>query len=101
MKMISRNPKFMPEDGSAPKAGTYACRTCKQWFASSTGRIGHARKNPDHQLYSLLTGKDSKPWRGERKPAHPSLPSPLPSASNGHAHLNASARDLLLDYILE
>jgi len=31
--------------------------------------MGHVRKNPDHQLYSLVTGEDSKPWRNERKPA--------------------------------
>src|SRR6266550_2010511 len=92
----------MPEDGSAPKGGKFACRTCKEWFASSTGRMGHVRKNPDHQLYSLLTGKESKPWAGENKRSKPGPKSRgLALSANGHSHLNASARDLLLDYILE
>ncbi|SRR6266576_3724172 len=83
---ITTLPKFMPEDGSAPKGGKFACRTCKQWFASSTGRMGHARKNPDHQLYSLVTGEDSKPWRGERKQAKQwvSLGRITDSPTNGH-----------------
>ncbi len=78
---ITTSPKFMPEDGSEPKHGKYACRTCKQWFASSTGKANHITKNPDHQLYSLLTGLDVGRYKNARRPSNPA-PSQLPT--NGH-----------------
>jgi hypothetical protein len=90
---VSRLPKFMPADGSIPPQSKFACRTCKEWFASTCGKTNHLKKHPDHEMYSTLTGKDQDtPNRPYRK-AHV-------LGTNGHALLGATARDLLLDYVL-
>jgi hypothetical protein len=90
-KSVSREPKYLPEDGTVPAQAKFACRTCKLWVASSCGKASHLKQNPAHEMYSTLTGKPI----GKREPyktAH------LPT--NGHRTLDATARDMLLDYVL-
>lgn len=85
--MISKQPKFLPEDGTIPKAARFYCKTCKEWWASYTGMISHRSKHPDHQVLSAVTNRPV--GMGVTK-----------IRANGSSVLDASARDLLLDYVL-
>lgn len=55
---ISRLSKFLPTDGTVPPEAKFVCKTCKEWVASSTGRIGHLTRNSGHVMYSVQTGRE-------------------------------------------
>jgi hypothetical protein len=85
----------MPTDGSIPKGASFACRHCKEWFASSTGRINHPKRYPGHQLYSLLTGMDCHS-RKYKKDMPALIPTPT-LQTNGHGEIPQA----LLEYAFE
>jgi hypothetical protein len=99
---ISRFPKLLPPDGSIPKEAKFFCKTCKEWFASSTGYTAHQKRHPDHEMWNA---KANRPVQHRGQPVVQPKRSytrreAVPAISNGHAVLDATARDLLLDYVL-
>ena len=99
-KPLSRLDKFLPPDGTIPDRAKFVCRSCNLWVSSNSGRTGHLETHPGHTMYSPKTNHE---WTGSakmRKSATPAARPALAIHSNGHSMLDASARDMLLDYVL-
>jgi len=58
MKRLPPTDKYLPEDGSIPERAKFTCKTCKQWFASNSGRVGHVRRFPGHIVMNVKTGAE-------------------------------------------
>ena len=85
--------KYLPEDGCIPSKAKYACKTCKLWAASFSGRKGHLAKYPTHEMYLVKHDGSEKTRPARMQPVNR-------PATNGHSVLDATARDMLLDYVL-
>lgn len=101
-QQLTRKDKFIASGEKPPANAKYACRTCGLWVASTTGKAGHARKHPDHVMYSTLTGKDIGS-RAKVARVHPvqQRTAKIPQvAFQSNGHLDATTRDSILDYVL-
>jgi hypothetical protein len=92
---VGRYPKFLKPGEPTPSQAKFVCKTCNQWFASTTGKNGHLLREPGHVLVSPHTGRE---FTKAGSIGRPLRKGDVPS--NGHQVLDATARDLLLDYIL-